>query len=190
MGSMKYGYARTSKRDQNLESQVATLKRAGCKRIFAEQISSRKWERPEFMKVLEALEPGDSLTVWRLDRAVSSVEQLEKLLSFLETRQVSFISLTEHLDTTTAMGRAMVQMIGVLNQLRLDVIRENTLEGLESARARGVKLGRPYLLSPYQEREVVRLVDEGKAKSDVARLFGVGPSVITRVLQRHRQAQG
>ncbi|GIW32597.1 MAG: DNA-invertase [Meiothermus sp.] len=181
---MKYGYARVSTPDQNLESQIHQLRRAGAQQIFSESLSSRRWDRPQWLSLLAALKPGDSLIVWRLDRAVASVEQLERLVRLLEERKVTLHSLTEKLDTSTAMGRAMVQMIGVLNQLRLDVMRENTQNGLEGARARGVILGRRPILTPDLQAEALELIGQGRSQTDVARIMRVSKSTISRIVRR------
>lgn len=100
---MDYGYARVSKDDQDPQSQVKRLKRAGCEQVVWEKASSRKWERPEFQGLLERLKPGDSLTVWRLDRLVGPVEHLERVVKLLEERGVRLVSLNEHI-TSTARG--------------------------------------------------------------------------------------
>jgi len=175
---MKYGYARVSTPDQNLDSQIIQLRRAGAQQVFSESVSSRRWDRPQWLAVLETLKQGDTLIVWRLDRAVAS------LVKHLEERGALLHSLTEQLDTSTAMGRAMVQMIGVLNQLRLDVMRENTQNGLESARARGVILGRRPILTPALEAEALELIAQGRSQTDVARIMRVSKSTISRIVAR------
>lgn len=187
---MKYGYARVSTTDQNLESQIIKLEKAGAKDIFSESVSSRRWERPQWLAVLEKLEKGDTLIVWRLDRAVASVEQLERLVKHLEERGALLHSLTENLDTSTAMGRAMVQMIGVINQLRLDVMRENTQAGLAGARARGVILGRRPILTPALETEALEMINVyGRSQTHVARIMRVSKSTISRIVARDRLAR-
>lgn len=186
---MKYGYARVSTTDQNLEAQVIALRKAGAQQIFSESVSSRLWHRPQWMCVLEGLQKDDTLIVWRLDRAVASVEQLERLIKHLEERGALLHSLTENLDTSTAMGRAMVQMIGVINQLRLDVMRENTQAGLAGARARGIILGRRPILTPALEAEALEMINSGRSQTDVARIMRVSKSTISRLVARDRQVR-
>lgn len=184
---MKYGYARVSTKDQNPEFQITQLMQAGATKIFSENASSRSWKRSEWQRCLEELKGGDTLMVWRLDRAVASLEQLDQLMRLTEERKVSLVSLTEQLDTSSAMGRAMVQMIGIINQLRLDVMRENTVNGLEGARAKGVILGRRPILKPDIEEKVIEMVNTGSSQADVARLMRVSPNTISRVMAREKK---
>ena len=112
---MKYGYARVSTDDQSPALQLTALKRAGCKTIFKDEgLSGATTKRPDLTRCLKALEPGDTLTVWKLDRLGRSLRDLITMLDDLRARGVKFRSLTEAIDTETPTGRAMWQMIGVL----------------------------------------------------------------------------
>jgi len=106
---MKMGYARVSTDDQNPDLQLAALKQAGCKRkrIFTDKATGAHVKRPELTKCLKALNEGDTLIVWKLDRLGRSLRDLIGLLDDLKARGVAFLSLTEAIDTTTPTGRAM-----------------------------------------------------------------------------------
>jgi DNA invertase Pin-like site-specific DNA recombinase len=111
--SMLIGYARVSKIDQqDTRAQVKTLKEAGCKRIFEENASGSRWDRPELHRALDQLRQGDILVVWKLDRLSRSLKDLLHILEQIAEADAGFRSLTEHVDTTTPVGRMMLQMLG------------------------------------------------------------------------------
>ena len=103
--------------------------------------------RIALVRCLKALQAGDQLIVWKLDRLGRSVRDLIHMLDDLKDRNVKFRSLTEAIDTATPTGRAMWQMIGVLSALARSLIGERTRAGLQAARARGMKVGRKLQLT-------------------------------------------
>jgi DNA invertase Pin-like site-specific DNA recombinase len=112
---VKYGYARVSTDEQNPALQLSALKKAGCKRIFKDEgISGATAKRPSLARCLKTLRPGDTIIVWKLDRLGRSLRDLITMLDEFRAQDIKFKSLTEHIDTETAAGRAMWQMIGVL----------------------------------------------------------------------------
>lgn len=179
---MKIGYCRVSTEDQNPDLQLTALKRAGCKRIFTDKASGANTKRPELTKSLKALDAGDVLIVWKLDRLGRSLRDLIALLDDLKGRGVAFRSLTEAIDTTTPTGRAMWQMIGILAELEKSLIQERTKAGRAAAVARGVKMGRKKILSPQQAAHAKRLIGQGDSPRDVAALFKVSLSTLYRAL--------
>lgn len=138
------GYVRVSTDDQNPDLQLAALKQAGCKRkrIFTDKATGAHAKRPELTQCLKALNAGDTLIVWKLDRLGRSLRDLISLLDDLKARGVIFRSLTEAIDTATPTGRAIWQMIGILAELERSLIQERTQAGRAAAVARGVKMGR------------------------------------------------
>jgi DNA invertase Pin-like site-specific DNA recombinase len=177
---MKIGYCRVSTEDQNPDLQLAALKRAGCDRIFTDKASGATAKRKELMRCLNALTSGDMLIVWKLDRLGRSLRDLITLLDDLKGRDVAFQSLTESIDTTTATGRAMWQMVGVLAELERSLIHERTKAGRVAAIARGVKMGRKPRLSPQQAQHARELVEQGKHHKEVAKLLGVSLATLYR----------
>lgn len=140
---MKFGYARVSTLDQNLDLQIDALKAAGCEKIFEEKMSGKRDDRPELLRLLDQLRPGDTLTVYKLDRLGRSTFKLLELTGELEKKGVEFISIRDNIDTTTAVGKAMFRMLAVLAEMERDIIAERTRAGLQAARARGREGGRP-----------------------------------------------
>lgn len=175
------GYARVSTKDQETHLQIDALNRADVKEIYQEKASS-VGARPELEKCLNSLRAGDILVVYKMDRVARS---LSDLLSILEriTKAGAFIrSLTEPLDTSSPMGMFMVQVLGAVAQLERSIIRDRTVAGQVSAIKRGVQFGRPKLLSPEREAELLALVDAGINKSEASRQFGVSLIVVRRLL--------
>lgn len=181
---MKIGYARVSTREQELALQEEALSEAGCSRIFTETASGAQRDRPELAKAIEYLRPGDVLVVWKLDRLARSVRQLIETVEDLAARGIGFVSLTESIDTTSPGGRLIFHVFGALAEFERELIRERTNAGLKSAKARGVKLGRPRVLS-REQLEVARSLKEAgtHSSSEIARHLGVARATLYRALQ-------
>jgi len=142
----KIGYARVSTNDQELNLQIDALLKEGCEKslIFQDQISGVKSIRPGLDKCIETLSPGDTLIVWRLDRLGRSMSHLINLIESLSEKGIGFKSIQDGaIDTTTASGELMFNVFGALAQFERRLIQERTNAGLEAARARGKKGGRP-----------------------------------------------
>ncbi len=180
------GYARVSKSDrQSTKVQVQALKAAGVSKIFRETASGGRWERPHMHRMLDQLRAGDVVVVWKLDRLSRSLKDLLYILEKIDAAGAGFRSLTEAIDTTTAAGRMLMQMLGAFAEFEREMIRERTRAGLEAARAQGRVGGRRPKLNARQQDEVVDMVTSGrKSAADVARLFGVHPSTISRIVSR------
>lgn len=144
---MKFGYARVSTLEQNLDLQIDALKEAGCEKIITDEISGSVAERPGLSKLREQLRRGDTLVVWRLDRLGRSLKHLLKLVSELERLGVGFQSLQENIDTSSPTGKLIFHIFGALSEFERNLTRERTKAGLEAARARGRQGGRPNKLS-------------------------------------------
>lgn len=180
---MQIGYARVSKGDQDSALQLRALEEAGISRVFKEQASGGRWDRPELHKALEQLREGDVLVVWKLDRLSRSLKDLLTLLERIEQRGAGFRSLTENIDTTTSAGRMMMQMVGSFAEFERAMIRERTRAGLEQARSEGRVGGRRPKLTPTQKEEIREAVRSGrKTAADCSRLFGVSQATISRLL--------
>ena len=181
---MKYGYARVSTDDQNPALQLAALKKAGCKTVFKDEgLSGATTKRPALHRCLKALQEGDTLTVWKLDRLGRSLRDLIAMLDDLRARGVKFRSLTEAIDTETPTGRAMWQMIGVLAELERSLIGERTRAGVKAAQGRGVKFGRKPKLTAQQIGHARKLIGQNERPGDVAALLNVSRATLYRVLQ-------
>lgn len=139
---MIIGYGRVSTTDQQLDLQTDALTKAGCERIYSEKFSGATKDRPELNKLMQQVRSGDIVVVWRLDRLGRSTTDLIELINAFEKQGVLFKSLKENIDTATATGRLFFSFFAALAEFERNVIRERTIAGLASARARGRVGGR------------------------------------------------
>jgi DNA invertase Pin-like site-specific DNA recombinase len=144
MAMTVYGYYRVSTAEQNPELQVSALKNEGCDEILGDVgVSGMKASRPAFDQILARIGEGDKLVVWRLDRMGRSLRHLIEVNELLEARGAKFESLTEKIDTSTAMGEFVFHILAAVAQLERQIIRERTLAGMEVAARKGRFPGRP-----------------------------------------------
>lgn len=184
---LKIGYARVSTAEQNLDLQVSALKAAGCQPIFTDQgVSGCQRERPEFDKALDLVGSSDTLMIWRLDRMSRSLKHLIEINELLNERGAFFESLTEKIDTSSAMGEFVFHILGAVAQLEREIIRERTIAGLAEAAKKGKHPGRPrklpreWVLSAHQA-----MMEGGHALERVARQYSVSPITMSRAFERY-----
>lgn len=124
-GIMLIGYARVSTTDQNLDLQLDALRRVGCERIFEDQASGTKAKRPGLDRCIQAVEAGDTLIVWRLDRLARSLLKLLEMLQFLDAHHIGLRSLTEAIDTKTLSGKLVLHVMGAIAEFERGLIIEH-----------------------------------------------------------------
>ncbi len=180
---MKIGYARVSTDEQNPDLQFDALRDAGCERIYRDEgVSAVARERPQFEAALAALTPGDTLVIWKMDRAFRS---LLNALQVLEARGVESHSLTDAVDTTTPNGRFAYQITNAFAELERALIAERTRAGMEAARRRGTRLGRPPKLTEAQIEKARASIAAGRATiTALTGKLGVSPRTLARALGR------
>jgi len=161
---MIYGYARVSTKKQSLKMQIEELKKFGCTKIVHEKISAME-DRPEFNNLLNTLQEGDTLAVWKLDRLGRSMLDLIKIIAGLEEKGVKFISLTENIDTTTATGKMMLMLFSIMAEYELNLRRERQEANKEIARKAGRLGGRPKGLSRDAKKTALVLKDMYQEKT-------------------------
>lgn len=180
---MKYGYARVSTDDQNADMQIRALQRAGCKKIFKDEgISGAVSSRPALSRCRKQLEPGDTLTVWKLDQLARSLRDLIAIVEDFEKRGIHFRSLTEEINTATPGGKLTFHIFGALAEFERSLIIERTREGMKAARARGVRPGPKAKLTRQQIDHARKLIEDGQRRQDVADLFKVSRVTLYRAL--------
>ena len=185
---MEIGYARVSRGDhQDLDPQLRALTDAGCATIYQEEASGGQADRRELARAIGALQPDDVLVVWKLDRLSRSLRDLLFTLEAITAAGAGFRSLTEAIDTTTAPGRLMTQMLGAFAEFERAMIRERTSAGLAQARAEGRTGGRRRKLGEKQRREIAESVISGrKSGAEMARLYHVSEPTVSRIVAAHR----
>lgn len=181
---MIIGYARCSTREQDYSTQVERLTSAGAEHIHAEKESGAKTDRPELARALAALQPGDVLTVTRLDRLARSTLDLHTILARVAAAGAGFRSINEPMiDTTSPHGRLLLAMLAAMAEFERTLILSRTSEGRERARQRGVKFGPRPKLSPVQVAEARRRCREGESPAHVGAVLGVSRQTICRAVQ-------
>jgi DNA invertase Pin-like site-specific DNA recombinase len=191
-GGLLLGYARVSKSDEQTNTlQARALRAAGCRRIFEEAASGGRWDRPELHRVLDHLREGDTLVVWKLDRLSRSLKDVLHVMERIAAAGGGFRSLTENIDTTTAAGRMMMQMVGAFAEFERAMIRERTSAGLAAARAEGRIGGRRKKLDAAKRREIADSVISGrKTGAEMARLYNISGPTVSRIVAAQRAGLG
>lgn len=134
---------RVSTTHQKFDSQKMALEQYGVDRIYKEFESGTKKNRSELNKALASLEPGDTFVIFKLDRLARTTKQLLHLLEDFEKREIHFVSIQNHIDTSTPMGKFFFTVMGAFAEMEAALIRERVVAGLEAARENGKVLGRP-----------------------------------------------
>ncbi|NPC57008.1 recombinase family protein [Caenimonas sp. S4] len=158
---MQYGYARVSTSEQENHLQLDALKAAGVERVFSEKRSS-VGDRPQLRAAIAVLKPGDVLVVYKLDRVARSLKDLLTILEAIQHMGAGFRSLTEPIDTSSAVGTFIVQILGAVGQFERSLIRERAIAGQVAAYRRGVRWGgQPRAVSVGDAAEIFKLRETG-----------------------------
>ncbi len=139
---MKVGYIRVSRDKQTTALQEDAMKREQCERVFTDKMTGTRFDRPEFLRMLDIARQGDIIVIWKLDRLGRSLKELIETVGTLGERGIELRSLKENIDTSTPTGKLMFHIVAAMAEFERDIISERTLAGLEAARARGRKGGR------------------------------------------------
>lgn len=187
-GKMLVGYMRVSKSDgsQTTDLQRDALLAEGIdpKFIYEDLASSRRDDRPGLASCLKSLRDGDTLVVWKLDRLGRDLRELVNLVHDLTERNIGFKVLSGHgasIDTTTANGKLVFGIFAALAEFERELIRERTMAGLASARARGRQGGRPRKLNQTKlELAATALANKDTNVGELCKLLGVSRQTLYR----------
>jgi DNA invertase Pin-like site-specific DNA recombinase len=182
---MIFGYARVSTKEQSLTAQIKELDNFGCDQVLSEKIGATIAYRPELEKLLEKLRSGDVVVITKLDRLGRSIKHLTSLVEQFKHLGVELVSLHEKIDTTTPVGRLLFHLLAMLAEFERDLISDRTKAGLETARARGRKGGRPKVLSEKNLKIMKAALNNPKVTvSEIADQLGVSRSTIYRYIKK------
>jgi DNA invertase Pin-like site-specific DNA recombinase len=177
-----YGYARVSTTDQDLTIQLEGLKAAGCDIIRSEkQSGTSTGKRTELKTLLDFLRPGDTVMVTRVDRLARSIGDLQDIVRELRSKGVALKATEQPIDTSTAAGKAFLDMLGVFAEFETNLRRERQMEGIAKAKAAGVYQGRKAEIDGDRVRE---LQAAGKGATEIARELGIGRASVYRYLSQ------
>ena len=182
------GYARVSTGGQDLTLQLDALEAAGVKRVFQDVGSGSLRSRPQLDACLERLGEGDTLIVWRLDRLGRNLRHLLSVLAELDERGVTFRSLTEAIDTSTAAGQLQLHLFAALAEFERSLGLERTRAVLQAARERGRVGGRPTVVTDRKLAAALAMREQGElTMRQIAEELSVSPASLYRRLARRRQ---
>lgn len=175
------GYARTSTVEQEagLEAQIAELQSLGCTKVFAEHVSSVDDQRPELRAALDWCREGDTFVVTRPDRLARSVTDLLRIVEDLRARKIAIRILSLGVDTGTATGTLILQVLGAVGEFERAIMLERQRAGIAKAKAQGKYRGRAPT-ARAKTSEVLRLKAEGKTVAEIAKAVGISRASIYR----------
>lgn len=180
MKNFIFGYARVSTEQQNLDRQLDMLQKYGVDFIYNEKMTGTKRNRPELEKLLERLTEGDTVVVESLSRLGRSTKDLIWLMETFNSKGVNLVSLKESIDTTTSTGKLLFTLMSAIAQFERDVIADRTREGLNSARARGRKGGRPRTDSEKLRKAIKLYNTRQYSLAEIEDMTGVKRSTLYR----------
>ena len=186
---MLVGYARTStfEQDAGLQAQVRDLEAHGCESLYQEQVSS-VGEREQLHSAIKSLRSGDKLVVCKLDRLARSVRHLGDLLETLEAKGAGLVILSmggQQIDTTTATGKMMLNVMAAVAQFEREMMLERQKEGIEKAKADGKYTGRKPTAMAKGEA-VMSLLNSGMSKAKVCEHVGISRASLYRILEKQQ----
>jgi DNA invertase Pin-like site-specific DNA recombinase len=181
------GYARVSTLEQETDLQLDALRRAGVQKIYSEKTGGVS-ARPQLQRLLADLKFGDEVVVYKLDRLARSLRDLLNIMDRIEAQSCDFRSLTEPINTNTAAGRMMMQMLGAVAEFERSLIRERSMAGQAAAVERGAVVGRRRSIPPDVELEMSRLYT-GKGShwysyKSLGDMYGFSESAVKRAIYR------
>lgn len=189
MSTALVGYARTSTLDQvaGFEAQLAELKAAGATKVFKEQVSSVV-ERPELERLIEFIREGDVVIVTKLDRLARSMRDLIGIVDQIEKKGAALRILSMNLDTGTATGKLMLNVLGSVAEFERSMMLERQRDGIAKAKREGKFKGRAPTVRK-RKAEIAALLEQGLGPSHVSRKLGVSRSAIYEVAKDQIRAK-
>jgi len=188
-----YGYARVSHASQSLDVQIDALRAAGCSVIRSEKKSATTREgRVELQTLLDFVRDGDTIYVTRVDRIARSIADLQDILRILKSKGVALKATEQPIDTSTPLGKCMLDLLGIFAELETNLRRERQVEAIR--RIKEIDSTKPKHERTYQGRpptiipDVIRqLRDEGLGATAIAQHLGIGRASVYRILQKDAQ---
>jgi DNA invertase Pin-like site-specific DNA recombinase len=176
------GYARVSSVGQSLELQIEKLEEYGCTKIYTEKKSALDLKRPELLKCLDYVrDKDDTLVITKLDRIARSSLHLGKIVEQLQNKEVNFVVLDQHIDTTTIYGRLTFQILSSVAEFENEIRKERQREGIEKAKRDGKKLGRKMTITPKTIQDVIDDISAGLAVSKILKKNSVSNGTYYRI---------
>jgi len=180
-----FTYARVSTLDQNTDLQKKALLKKYPDSIFREENGSGTTmkNRESLKMILDMVSPGDKLVVWKLDRLARNMFDLTKIVETLSQKDTALEILDQKIDTSTASGKAFLQMLGIFAEFETNLRKERQLAGIAAAKAKGKHLGRTSILSDEQKQSVIKKNKSGMNPTELSKEFGVSRATVYNILK-------
>lgn len=135
--------------------------------------------RTELQTVLSFLRPGDVLVVTRIDRLARSIGDLQDIVRAVKAKGATLRATEQPIDTSTAAGKAFLDMLGVFAEFETNLRRERQLEGIAAAKAKGVYKGRP---ASIDATRIAALKAQGLGATEISKQLKIGRASVYRIL--------
>jgi DNA invertase Pin-like site-specific DNA recombinase len=178
------GYGRVSTLEQSTDIQKSTLLASGVDKLFLENYTGTKANRPELDRLRDQMRRGDTVKILKLDRLARSTRDLLNLVNEFEEAGVALVVIEQNINTSTSEGKFLLNVLSAVAELERDMIVARTQQGLAAAKARGRVGGRKAKMSPEQMAEVRNFYEKGKSVTDISALFSVSRASVYRVLDK------
>ncbi|MFZ3131447.1 MAG: recombinase family protein [Desulfosporosinus sp.] len=183
---MKFGYARVSKDDPNLDLQIGALNVYGVDEIYEEKVTGPRQNRQHLTELLGKLRVGDTLVIWRLDRLGRTIKQFLALAKDFEQKGIRLVSLQEKFDTSTPMGKFVYGIFYAMAQMELDVISERTKAGMMATKQRGHFSGRKPKENEKVERALKMYFSNEVSVNDIIETTGLSKTTIYKYVREYK----
>lgn len=174
-----FAYCRVSTIGQDTTIQVDAIKKSYPEAIlFEEKLSGTQSERPELQTILKVISKGEKLVVWKLDRLARNMADLLSIVTLLNKKGATLEILDQKIDTSTASGKAFLQMLGVFAEFETNLRKERQAAGIERAKAQGKYKGRK---RQFDREVVLEFLEKGHSLSKTAEKFACSISTVKRI---------
>ncbi len=189
MNGQRIGYIRVSTLVQNDERQLEGIE---CDRTFIDHASGKDTRRPELESLLTFVRAGDTVTVHSMDRLARDLDELRHLVQDLTSRDITVEFVKEHLTFTgndSPMARLMLSVMGAFSEFERELLKERQREGIALAKVRGVYRGRKRSLTPDSAQDIIRRIENGEAKSRLAKEYGISRETLYQYVKAANSTQ-
>jgi len=192
---MTVGYIRVSSVGQNTDRQTDGFKSLDLDKVFTEKVSGATTDRPELKACLEYLRENDTLYIYSMDRLARNLIDLQCIVKELTSRGVCIKFMKEQLTFeqtgNNPMNTLLLQVMGGFAEFERSLIKERQMEGIASAKAKGVKFGRKAKLTPEQKTDIITRLESDPfiKKSDLMHEYDISRATFYRLMKDFKENQ-
>lgn len=176
------GYARVSSVGQSLDVQLSKLSEYGCTKVYQEKRSGTTADRPELKACLDYVRDGDVLVITKLDRLARSTFHLTQLANGLSNKGVELVVMDQNIDTSTPTGKLLFNVLASIAEFETQIRKERVREGIEKAKANGVKFGAKAKLTDIQVKQMKIDRESGVLIKDLMKTYSLSKASVYRLI--------